>query len=99
MTSPSAPRWPRSSGRRCSSSGAGTSAASCTTATDTYGFFGVVIVLLSWIYLGAQLFLLAAEINVVSATGFWPRSITQPPLTAADKGCLRAPGTDGGPSA
>ena len=33
--------------------------------SDTYGFFAVVIVLLSWIYLGAQLFLLAAEINVV----------------------------------
>jgi YihY family inner membrane protein len=54
-------------------------------ATETYGFFGIVIVLLAWIYLGAQSFLLAAEINVVKRNGLWPRSITQPPLTAADR--------------
>jgi YihY family inner membrane protein len=54
-------------------------------ATETYGFFGVVIVLLAWIYLGAQFFLLAAEINVVKRYHLWPRSITQPPLTAADR--------------
>jgi YihY family inner membrane protein len=53
--------------------------------SNTYGFFGVVIVLLSWIYLGAQLFLLAAEINVVRRYRLWPRSIVQPPLTEADK--------------
>jgi YihY family inner membrane protein len=53
--------------------------------SDTYGFFAVVIVLLSWIYLGAQLFLLAAEINVVSRYRLWPRSIVQPPLTPADR--------------
>ena len=53
--------------------------------SDTYGFFAVVIVLLSWIYLGAQLFLLAAEINVVHRYRLWPRSIVQPPLTAADR--------------
>jgi len=54
-------------------------------ATETYGFFGIVIVLLAWIYLGAQLFLLAAEINVVQRYRLWPRSVTQPPLTAADR--------------
>lgn len=54
-------------------------------ATETYGFFGIVIVLLAWIYLGAQLFLLAAEINVVKRYRLWPRSLTQPPLTAADR--------------
>ena len=48
-------------------------------ATNTYGFFAIVIVLLSWIYLGAQLFLLAAEINVVKRFRLWPRSMTQPP--------------------
>ncbi len=53
--------------------------------SDTYGFFAVVIVLLSWIYLGAQLFLLAAEINVVVRYRLWPRSMVQPPLTAADR--------------
>ena len=54
--------------------------------SDTYGFFAVVIVLLSWIYLGAQLFLLAAEINVVLRYRLWPRSMVQPPLTTADSG-------------
>jgi YihY family inner membrane protein len=54
-------------------------------ATATYGFFGIVIVLLAWIYLGAQFFLLAAEINVVKRYRLWPRSMTQPPLTVADR--------------
>ncbi len=54
-------------------------------ATETYGFFGIVIVLLAWIFLGAQLFLLAAEINVVKRYRLWPRSMTQPPLTVADR--------------
>lgn len=53
--------------------------------SDTYGFFAVVIVLLSWIYLAAQLFLLAAEINVVFRHHLWPRSMVQPPLTTADR--------------
>jgi YihY family inner membrane protein len=54
-------------------------------ATATYGFFGIVLVLLAWIFLGAQLFLLAAEINVVKRYHLWPRSMTQPPLTPADR--------------
>jgi YihY family inner membrane protein len=54
-------------------------------ATETYGFFGIVLVLLTWIYLGAQLFLLSAEINVVKRYRLWPRSMTQPPLTVADR--------------
>jgi len=54
-------------------------------ASPTYGFFAVVITLLSWIYLGSQLTLWAAEINVVLRYHLWPRSITQPPLTEADR--------------
>ena len=57
--------------------------------SETYGFFGIVIALLTWIYLGAQMFLLAAEINVVQRYHLWPRSITQPPLTAADRDVFR----------
>ena len=53
--------------------------------SEVYGFFGTVIALLTWIYLGAQLFLAAAEINVVQRYRLWPRSMVQPPLTAADK--------------
>ena len=39
-----------------------------------------------WLYLGAQITLLSAEINVVRVKGLWPRSILQkPPLAEADK--------------
>jgi len=54
-------------------------------ASPTYGVFAVIITLLSWLYLGAQLTLLAAEINVVLRYRLWPRSLTQPPLTKADR--------------
>ena len=55
------------------------------TTSPTYGFFAVVITLLSWLYLGSQLTLWAAEINVVLRYRLWPRSVTQPPLTRADR--------------
>jgi YihY family inner membrane protein len=55
------------------------------TASPTYGVFAVVITLLSWLYLGSQLTLWAAEINVVLRYRLWPRSVTQPPLTRADR--------------
>lgn len=57
--------------------------------TEVYGFFGTVIALLAWIYLGAQLLLIAAEINVVQRYRLWPRSMTQPPLTSADKAVFK----------
>jgi membrane protein len=44
-------------------------------ASDVYGTLGFVIVLLSWLYLGARLFLLAAELNVVLANRMWPRGL------------------------
>jgi uncharacterized BrkB/YihY/UPF0761 family membrane protein len=59
------------------------------TASPTYGFFAVVITLLSWLYLGSQLTLWAAEINVVQRYRLWPRSVTQPPLTKGDRRTLR----------
>jgi YihY family inner membrane protein len=57
-------------------------------ASATYGTFATVIGLLAWIYLGAQMTLLAAEINVVRKRRLWPRGIVQPPLTEADKHAL-----------
>lgn len=54
-------------------------------ASQVYGYFASVLGLLSWLYLGAQLALYAAELNVVKARHLWPRSILQPPLTEADK--------------
>lgn len=53
-----------------------------------YGIFGMVIGLLAWVYLGVKLSLYAAEINVVLARRLWPRSLVQPPLTAADQKSL-----------
>ncbi len=53
-------------------------------ASQVYGYFGSVLGLVSWIYLGAQMTLYAAEFNVVRSRRLWPRSIVQPPLTEAD---------------
>jgi YihY family inner membrane protein len=58
-------------------------------ASQVYGFFAIVIGLLGWLYLGAQMTLLAAEINVVLRRKLWPRSLVQPPLTMKDKEALR----------
>jgi len=57
-------------------------------ATQTYGTFATVIGLLAWIYIGAQVTLLAAEVNVVKKRRLWPRAIVQPPLTDADTRAL-----------
>ncbi|MBA2576542.1 MAG: YihY/virulence factor BrkB family protein [Euzebyaceae bacterium] len=57
-------------------------------ASQVYGTFGLVIGLLSWLYLTAQLVLYAAELNVVLARRLWPRSLLQPPLTEADRRVL-----------
>ncbi|HEX8715193.1 MAG TPA: YihY/virulence factor BrkB family protein, partial [Solirubrobacteraceae bacterium] len=39
-----------------------------------YGIFALVLGLLAWLYLGAQLTIFAAEVNVVRARRLWPRS-------------------------
>ncbi len=57
--------------------------------SELYGFFGVVLALLAWISMGAEITLLAAEMNVVRVRRLWPRSIVQPPLTDADRRALR----------
>ena len=57
-------------------------------ATQVYGFFGFVLGLLAWIYLGAQVMLLGAEVNVVRTNGLWPRGLKQPPYTSADRRTL-----------
>lgn len=57
-------------------------------ASAVYGFFAIVIGLLAWISLVAQLFLLAAEINVVRARRLWPRTLLAPPLADEDREVL-----------
>lgn len=59
-------------------------------ASPTYGTFAIVIGLLAWIYLGAQVTLFAAEVNVVRKRRLWPRAIVQPPLTEADERALKS---------
>jgi YihY family inner membrane protein len=54
-------------------------------ASSLYGVFGIVLGLLAWLYLQAQLTLYAVEANVVSALRLWPRSIAPPPLTTEDR--------------
>lgn len=51
----------------------------------TYGVFGTVLGLIAWIYLGVQVMVYAAEINVTLKRRLWPRSMIQPPLSKADQ--------------
>jgi len=53
-----------------------------------YGIFALVLGLLAWLYLGAQLTLFAAEINVVRRYRLWPRSFFSDPLLDADRRAL-----------
>lgn len=55
-----------------------------------YGSFAFVLGLLAWLYLGAQLTLLSAEVNVVLARRLWPRSLFAPGLLDADRRATRA---------
>jgi membrane protein len=54
-------------------------------ASPVYGTFAVVIGLLAWLYLEAELTLYAVEINVVLAYRLWPRSVAPPPYTEQDR--------------
>jgi YihY family inner membrane protein len=58
--------------------------------SQVYGFFAIVLGLVAWIYLGAQMTLYVAEVNVVKARHLWPRGMVQPPLTEADRRVLAA---------
>ena len=51
-------------------------------ATQTYGTFATVIALLAFLYLGSQIILYCAEINVVKARRLWPRALTGDPTWA-----------------
>jgi inner membrane protein YhjD len=58
--------------------------------SQIYGFFAIVLGLVAWIYLGAEMTLYVAEVNVVKARRLWPRGMVQPPLTDADRRVLAA---------
>ena len=57
-------------------------------ADETYGIFAAVIGLLSWLWLAAQLSLVAGEVNVVLDQRLWPRSLFGD-LAAADERAMR----------
>ena len=50
-----------------------------------YGAFALVLGLIGFLYLAAEVTVYAAEMNVVRARRLWPRALVQPPLTTADK--------------
>jgi membrane protein len=54
-------------------------------ASPLYGTFAVVLGLIAWLYLQAELTLYAVEANVVQAYRLWPRSIAPPPYTEPDR--------------
>ena len=54
-------------------------------ASPLYGTFAVVLGLIAWLYLQAQLTLYAVEINVVWTYRLWPRSLAPPPHTEQDR--------------
>jgi YihY family inner membrane protein len=58
-------------------------------ASQLYGYFGSILGLVSFLFIAAQVTLVAAEINVVKARRLFPRSFT-PPFTPADEAVLTA---------
>jgi membrane protein len=50
-----------------------------------YGVFAIVLGLLAWLFLQAQITLYAVEINVVRANRLWPRSVIRPRLVPSDR--------------
>jgi YihY family inner membrane protein len=63
-------------------------------ASAVYGLFGLVLGLIAWIALGAQVTLYSAEINTVLHHHLWPRGMVQPPLTDADQRSLALQATE-----
>jgi len=55
-------------------------------ASELYGTFGVVLGLIAWLFLQAELTLYAAEVDVVLAGHLWPRSILAPKTASAKPG-------------
>lgn len=58
--------------------------------SQTSGVFAFVLGLLAWLYLGGQITLLSAEVNVVRARRLWPRSLFSDQLLDADRRALAA---------
>jgi membrane protein len=57
-------------------------------ATGAYGQFGIVLAILFWIYLQAQVFMYTVQINVVHTFKLWPRSLSGKRFTDGDRRAL-----------
>jgi uncharacterized BrkB/YihY/UPF0761 family membrane protein len=55
---------------------------------SVYGIFATVLGLVAWIYIGVEVTVYSAEVNVVLSHRLWPRAIVQPPLTEADRASM-----------
>jgi membrane protein len=53
--------------------------------SSLYGVFGLVLGLIAWLYLQAQLTLYAVEAAVVKSRHLWPRTLFPPPLHEPDR--------------
>lgn len=58
--------------------------------SSVYGTFAIVLGLMSWLYLQAQLTLYAVEVDVVRARGYWPRTFFGDSRTAVDEAAYAA---------
>jgi membrane protein len=63
--------------------------------TATYGLFGIVLGLIAWLYVGALIFIMAAEVGAVRVMHLWPRSVLTPftdrvNLSPADRRAYRS---------
>ena len=56
--------------------------------SELYGAIGVGLGLISFLVVGSQVMLYAAELTIVRQHRLWPRSLVQPPLTDADRRVL-----------
>jgi len=62
--------------------------------SEIYGFFAIVLGLIFWLNIGAQLFLIATEITVVADCHDWPRGLRDPSdEVAAERGLVEATGS------
>ena len=61
--------------------------------SEIYGFFAIVIGLIFWLNIGAQLFLYSTELNVVLAEHSWPRGLREvSPEVAAEIAAAQSAG-------
>ncbi len=54
-------------------------------ATHLYGFFAIVLGLMAWLFVGSNLTLMAAEVNVVRARRLWPARLEDVLTTPPDE--------------